>query len=529
MNNNKFQELLKEGNYAELLVDGGRQLNKQQLKIVKERGKQEAEEKLQMLAMEMATKPGYREMILAPVMAQLMQSSMSPNSNAGAPKKPAPAAPTPAIQAAPTPTEKPVETKSKVSDATKATTNKLLKSLSSTEGVEDITGSSTDAEILGSIYKLMTKTEGLKKLRYDKERNEKESLEKESQKRHEELLAAFGAQKNIPEQKTKDPKPAKLPKVKKPKKPKVKKGKATTTTQTPPAATPSPKPSATAAPAASSAASTAAKVGLGVAGAGIAAIAAISIFGETSAIGKKATLAKSGQVKGNDPEPGHFSYGFFGMNSKSRTIHAFVGQHPEFGLTAKPGTEEFNKQWKALAEARPEELYNAQFDWYNKNIIDPLKTDLKSLQLDYGNDDRILAYMADRRVQYGKTMETQALKYASAGSNATEFINRMTDFDLENIGTAFKTYLSNNPNDTFGLKSRIERRKMLAMQVTQDTGNTLDSTSKNNAELWQTRKNGPSADDVINKTNVNMNQQSGDIQTKKEDDRSAYERKKNSK
>jgi hypothetical protein len=126
-------------------------------------------------------------------------------------------------------------------------------------------------------------------------------------------------------------------------------------------------------------------------------------------------------------------------------------------------------------------------------------------------------------------MELEAVKYASIGSTAPEFIDRMTDFDLENIGTAFKTYLSNNKGGTIGLKNRIERRKMLAMQVTQDTGNTLDSTSKNNTELWKARKDGDGADAVINKTNVNMNQQSGDIQNKKEDDRSAYERKKNSK
>lgn len=413
-----------------------------------------------------------------------------------------------------------------VSEVTKETTSKLLNSLTSTEGVEDVTGSTTDAEILGSIYKLMVRTEGLKKLRYDREKSQIESLEKESQNRHDELVAALGIETKIPEQKSEEPKPIKA-KKQKPKPVKLpKKGKKTTAPSAP-AAQVLPKPKAVAT--AASNVSTATKVAMGVTGVGLGAIAAISILGETGVKGKKATMAKSGQVVPNDPEPGEFSYGFFGMNSKSRTIHAFVGTHPEFGLTAKPGTDQFNKQWEALAQARPDELYNAQLDWYDKNILQPLRNDLKSLQLDYANDDRILAYMADRRIQYGKTMETQALKYASAGSTAPEFINRMTDFDLENIGTAFKTYLSNNKNNSIGLKNRIERRKMLSMQVTQDTGNTLDSTSKNNTELWQARKDGDGADSFINKTNVNMNQQSGDVQNKKEDDRSAYERKKNSK
>jgi len=417
-----------------------------------------------------------------------------------------------------------------VSEVTKETTSKLLNSLKSTEGVEDVSGSSTDAEILGSIYKLMVRTEGLKKLRYDKEKSQSESLERESRKRHEEIVDALGIETKIPQQKSEDPKPIKIGK------PKQTTEITKTGTQpaqptkpvTPPSATPT-VPKEKAATAAASTASTASKVIVGATGVGLGAIAAISILGETSARGKKATMSKSGQVVPNDPEPGAFSYGFFGMNSKAKTIHAFVGSHPEFGLTAKPGTDEFNKQWKALAQARPDELYNAQLDWYDKNILQPLRKDLKSLQLDYANDDRILAYMADRRIQYGKTMETQALKYASAGSTAPEFINRMTDFDLENVGTAFKTYLSNNNGNSIGLKNRIERRKMMAMQLTQDTGNTLDSTSKNNTDLWQARKDGDTVESTINKTNVNMNQQSGDVQNKKEDDRSAYERKKNSK
>jgi hypothetical protein len=414
-----------------------------------------------------------------------------------------------------------------VSEVSKETTSKLLNSLTSTEGVEDVSGSSTDAEILGSIYKLMVRTEGLKKLRYDKEKSQIESLERESQKRHEEIIAALGVETKIPKQKSEEPKPIKIGKPKQTTE--IPKNGNQPTQPTKPVTPPTATPTVPKAKAATAAASTASKVIVGAAGVGLGAIAAISILGETGAKGKKATMAKSGQVVPNDPEPGAFSYGFFGMNSKAKTIHAFVGSHPEFGLTAKPGTDEFNKQWEALAQSRPEELYNAQLDWYDKNILQPLRKDLKSLQLDYANDDRILAYMADRRIQYGKTMETQALKYASAASTAPEFINRITDFDLDNIGTAFKTYLSNNKNNSIGLKNRIERRKMLAMQVTQDTGTTLDATSKNNTELWQARKDGDSAESTINKTNVSMNQQSGDVQNKKEDDRSAYERKKNSK
>ena len=52
--------------------------------------------------------------------------------------------------------------------------------------------------------------------------------------------------------------------------------------------------------------------------------AAISILGETGARTPEQALKKGGQIVGGDPEPGYYSYGIFGMNSKSKTIDALM-------------------------------------------------------------------------------------------------------------------------------------------------------------------------------------------------------------
>lgn len=413
-----------------------------------------------------------------------------------------------------------------VSEVSKDTTSSILNAFKIDESMDEPTGNS-NAEILGSIYKLMLKNEQLKKLRYAKDLKKIQNSNTENEKRHQEIVEALGVKTKIPEKEVEKLKPIKLKKPKTPAKPAISVkprvepvGKPTITRPTPSVPTPStPKPSP--------GVSTATKIGMGAAGVGLAA-AAISIFGETGAKNKSQAIAKGGQIAKNDPEPGHSSYGIFGMNSKAKTIHAFAKSYPEFGLTASPATEEFDKQWASVAQSRPEELYNAQLDWYDKNVLKPLRKDLSNLQLEYANDNRILAYMADRRIQYGSVMEKQALKYASSGSNASEFIDRMTDFDLENLGTAFKTALGTNPRIELGLRNRIQRRKAMAMQVENTVGDNLDNTSKSNQELHEQNKQQDSALSVNKTNNINV-QQNKEQSFTKEDDRSAYERKKNSK
>jgi hypothetical protein len=215
-------------------------------------------------------------------------------------------------------------------------------------------------------------------------------------------------------------------------------------------------------------------------------------------------VAKSSQIVANDPKAGVYSYGIFGMNSDAGTVTQFIKQNPQFGFKEKPGTAQFNEEWKRIASAYPEELFNAQIKWHQTNIVDPLKKDLNSkLPSSVNLDERLIAYMADRRIQYGKVLENEAFKYAGNAQDTTEFINKITEFDLQNIGRAFKTYLQNNPNNEKGLKKRIENRKTSSLQVTTNfTGNQIDTSSKENKDLKNSlNKDKPSQIEVNNNKN----------------------------
>lgn len=210
-------------------------------------------------------------------------------------------------------------------------------------------------------------------------------------------------------------------------------------------------------------------------------VARISIAGETSESTREGAIKKSGQIVPNDPKPGQFSYGIFGMNTNG-AIYKFVAENPQFGLTAKPGTNEFNQQWETLAQTRGKELYNAQLLWYEYNILEPLKKELSTLLPNsLGTDARIVAYLADRRVQYGRTMETSAIRYSSVATTPEDFLARMTEFDLQNIGKAFTTYLKNNPRNAQGLRNRINNRLKSAMSF--DSGDMINDTSAENMRL----------------------------------------------
>lgn len=245
--------------------------------------------------------------------------------------------------------------------------------------------------------------------------------------------------------------------------------------------------------------------------------AAISIYGETGAKNKEQAVKKVGQIVPNDPQAGEFSYGIFGMNSKSKTADAFAKQYPQFNLVGKSGSKEFNESWKKAAEENPLEFYNAQLDWHEKNINAPLKRDLrKVLPENLATDNRVISYMSDRRIQYGKVMEESALKYASDARTAEEFIDRMTEFDLKNVGKAFATALkTHGPGYEKGLRNRIEnRRKLSLQQIPNPTGATIPDITKENRDMK--REMSESSEKTINNVNnVSQSSQSPQIDTKK--------------
>jgi hypothetical protein len=256
---------------------------------------------------------------------------------------------------------------------------------------------------------------------------------------------------------------------------------------------------------------TAVKVGAGVAGISVA--AALSIERETGKSAKDA-ITKVGQIVPNDPKPGVSSYGVFGINSGG-SVQSFVKDNPQFELSAKPASKEFDEQWSKISKERPQEMLEAQLKWFDKNITIPVKNDLnKILPTQFAKDPKILTYMSDRRVQYGGVMESQALKYASSAKSVEEFLSLMSQYDLANLKTAFRTYLSTHPNAIKGLETRIREREKASLKVVENDSNLgekLSSDSTKNTDMKKDMSQGSAGGSPVIIQNNNTTQSKTNI------------------
>lgn len=380
-------------------------------------------------------------------------------------------------------------------------------------------------DVLGLIYREMLRTEEQRKLDFENEEEDKNREMNYEDVRNKEIIAALTGRKK-PTKQVKSEKKKKETKEKKPKTetPAIaigKKGGETISKLSP----------FKAAQKIITTVVTPSRVAGGaiLGAAGISAAAAISIRGETgkTATSKQDILDKAGQVVQNDPKPGVTSYGIFGMNSGSGTVQQFLAENPQFAITAKPATPEFDKQWKEVANQRGPEFLDAQLMWHDKHIVQPLRKELTNkLPQGVQPNEQILAYMADRRIQYGKVQEQSALQYSSGAKTPAEWIEKMTEYDLSNLGTAFSTYLKQHPEAKKGLINRLEMRKSMALSVSPDnnTGNQIDQSSKVNRDSKLKSDTSAVQQKNVNTTNVTSSNQTV-TPTDKEDDRSAYDKK----
>ena len=242
-------------------------------------------------------------------------------------------------------------------------------------------------------------------------------------------------------------------------------------------------------PAARTTGSTAASTGstaTKIAGTTIAGAAGFTISGETGARTREAAIQKVGQIVPNDPKPGVSSYGVFGLNS-SGSVQTFVKENPQFNLTARPATPEFDNQWRAASAANAQAMYDAQMAWYEKHIVAPLSGDLnKVLPANIANDPKVHVFMADRRNQYGQAQEVAAFKYASVATTPQEFINRVAEYDKAHVDSAFQTYLETHKENRAKIREalvrRIENRRSFSLEFNDTSGEKLDKTSRENAD-----------------------------------------------
>ena len=309
--------------------------------------------------------------------------------------------------------------------------------------------------------------------------------------------------------------------------------KPSTATQKPPAAA---KPSAT---------ETAVKVATGTASvAGMSAAAAASIKLETGSDASQA-IKKVGQIVDNDPKAGIKSYGVFGLNSGGKNVNessigSFVKENRQFGFKSTIASKQFDDEWTNIANTRPKELLDAQLAWYDRHVAKPALKDLSGFPIAIVSDPRVILYMTDRRNQYGGQGLKSALQKVKSVSTAEEFIDKMTEIDLNNIEKDFKTYLQTNPKNKPGLVGRIEKRKQMALSLSKtqevikteekpkqvnsnaNSGTYVDQSSRQNIDMK--KQDNPAPINIQqNTTNVNNTTESSNAPIV--DDRPAHQRK----
>jgi hypothetical protein len=170
---------------------------------------------------------------------------------------------------------------------------------------------------------------------------------------------------------------------------------------------------------------------------------------------------------------GSKSYGNFGLNSMG-SAQEFQAQYgKEFGLTAKPGTREFDEQWKSAAKDMGAELHTAELEWWNNTIGSKVVNNLvrAGVASDVANDPRVKAYFADRSVQYGPASianhadRVKAAFDASSG-DPVKFLTEMSKADGARISGDFRSALAGDTASPRGLANRVKGRLEQSLAVT---------------------------------------------------------------
>jgi hypothetical protein len=169
---------------------------------------------------------------------------------------------------------------------------------------------------------------------------------------------------------------------------------------------------------------------------------------------------------------GSKSYGVLGLNSRSGSAATFARDHPELGLTAVPGTAEFDNQWRVAAAIKGDALYKAQQDYYDNHVVPGVRADLEGagVAASIAQSPRVAAYMADRRVQMGAIGLDRALQAAAGATSPEAFIAAVSQADRANVDANFVTYLAQYPNGRQGLLNRIDRRTEMSGLASGEAG-----------------------------------------------------------
>lgn len=215
--------------------------------------------------------------------------------------------------------------------------------------------------------------------------------------------------------------------------------------------------------------------------------AAISVQLETGAQDPREGVANISRDAG-----GTKSYGNFGLNSQANgSIFQFVREHGKtFGLTAKPGSAQFDQQWRKAAAEMPGELHDAEMDWYHTNITADITKRLKNAGVPdaIAKDARVQAYFADRSIQQGEGSIDRMAKHKSrimealdaADGDPVTFLQDMTERDRAALAKDFPTALRTGVYSAEGHDTRLDGRLRLSLDIAdtaasgEDRSNVID-------------------------------------------------------
>ena len=137
---------------------------------------------------------------------------------------------------------------------------------------------------------------------------------------------------------------------------------------------------------------------------------------------------------------GSRSYGNFGLNSQQgssawRFKQMFGSQ---LGLTAEPGTPQFDQQWRTVAQTNPRALVQAERMWHSTEVLAPTSRGLQQIGIppQVAEDPRVQAYFADRSVQQGPASIVNHAgrilqSYQAGGGDPVGFLRAQTQSDLD--------------------------------------------------------------------------------------------------
>jgi hypothetical protein len=389
----------------------------------------------------------------------------------------------------------------------------------------------TMAEVLGSIYDLLSKIQNYEKLQSELDLVDYKLAYMEEQDRNKKILEALGSKKPKRRKKAKEVKQEKeIEKEKTKPENKAPPEKAPPpTAEKAPLKTPTPPTAAPTAPAAPSlAVPTAARVVTG------AVLAGTSI----GALSAKFESNKEGPAAVGYDSTGGTSYGTYQMASKYGVPQKFIGflskTHPDWAQTltsagkADTGSTkgDFPDAWKSIAKQNPKEFGEAQHNFIQQESYDPAVKSIGKLGYDVNQQPAAIKDVVwSTAVQHGAGGATSIFKKAlelSGGPNAKSeiIIKNVYDIRRTKFGSSTEAVRA-------GVNKRFDTESQMALQMLNQDGNKINNISNENKNLKAdaVAANQEKPPIIVNNNKTSTTQTPSSGSSGGSDDTNAYERK----